>query len=238
MYSGGNFQARLSPEELTGLERLGRPVEYEADACLMNKGEHGDCVIVLHTGLVKIISYDADGGVRLLGLRGPGELLGEIACLDGGPRSVTVVAANRVAGIKITRGRFLDYLEEFPRVAREVTRQVSGRLRTAEGHHMALIADSNTRVSRVLADLAELFAPGRRHAVTIPLNQGEIAQLAAVSLVSAQRSLRKLRDLALVETGYRSIVLPCARCLRRAAASALNPKSIRRCSGDPGCPSS
>lgn len=229
MDDGETFAARLRPAELRALTGRGRPVRYGDGELLMRQGDEGDHVVVLLSGLVKVLSHDEDGDVRLLGIREPGELLGEMACLDDRPRSVTVLAATELFGVKVARSRLLEYLDEFPHAALEVTRQVTRRLRAAERHRGD---GADLRVLRALVEVARLYA-GNTRTATVPLSQTEIAQLAGVSLVSAQRSLRRLRDRSLVTTHYHRLVVPCVACLRDAAAA--NPVTRRfpcpRCRG-------
>jgi CRP/FNR family transcriptional regulator, cyclic AMP receptor protein len=233
MRDGGNFATRLSARELTELLGKGRSVGYHPGDHLMLQGEEGDCVIILRSGVVKVVSTDYVGGTRLLGVCGPGELLGEMACIDEGARSASVVARERVFGVKIARGRFLEYLDEHPKAAREVTRQVALRLRSAENHTMAMTSESvDVRVLQTLADMIVFFVDGTasRH-VQVPLRQCELAQLAAASLVATHRSLRRLRDRGLVTTRYGRVHVPCAICLRRA----IDSKTITGCGGSPEC---
>jgi len=233
MRDGGNFATRLSARDLAELLKRGRPVEYQPDDHLMRQGEEGDCVIVVRTGVVKIMSTDYVGGVRLLAVRGPGELLGEVACIDEGTRSASVIARERVSGVKIARRRFLEYLDEHPGAAREVTRQVALRLRSAENHTMAMTSESvDVRVLQSLADMIVFFVEDSvpQH-VEVPLRQCELAQLAAASLVATHRSLRRLRDRNLVTTRYGRVHVPCAGCLRRA----IDSKSITGCGGSTKC---
>ncbi|WP_028924155.1 Crp/Fnr family transcriptional regulator [Pseudonocardia acaciae] len=229
MDSGGNFN--LSVPALGALEPLGRGVMYRKGRQLIRQGEEGDCVIVLRTGFVKIMSHTSAGSVRLLGVCGPGALLGEMACIDDRPRSASVVAGGPLSGVKIARSQFLGYLGEFPRVAFEVVRQVSVRLRTSETHHMALLAhDVDTRVLRVLVHVGEFFARlDGRYPVTIPLNQEELSQMAAASVGSVQRSLRDLRERSVVETRYGRLVLPCTDRVRRALPSENFAQPTTRC---------
>lgn len=233
MGDGEAFATRLSAKELTALLDRGRPVEYEVGELLMRQGDEGDCVIVVRTGITKIMAADGSGSDRLLAVRGPGELLGEMACIDEGLRSASVVARERVFGVKIARSRFIEYLDGHPRAAREVARQVAQRLRRAEVQATAMTSESvDVRVLQALANMIGFFggAPASNRG-EIPLNQCELAQLAAASHVATHRSLRRLRERKLLTTRYGRLHVPCAACLRRAVES----KSITGCGGSPKC---
>ncbi len=81
----------MSPKELEVLALALSERKLVAGQELYRQGERGStCHIVLHGALV--ICLDANGERREVGLALPGELLGEVALLDGGPRSATVCA--------------------------------------------------------------------------------------------------------------------------------------------------
>ncbi|WP_176959528.1 Crp/Fnr family transcriptional regulator [Lentzea jiangxiensis] len=223
----------MSERELTALLDRGRPVEYRSGDHLMRQGEEGDCVIVVRSGVVKVLSDDRAGGTRLLAVCGPGELLGEMACLDEGVRSASVLARGPVSGVKIARSRFVEYLDDHPVAAREVTRQVARRLRAAENHARAMTLESvDVRVLQVLADMIGFFAENAaRTGADVPLRQCELAQLAAASVVATHRSLRRLCERRLVVTRYGRVRVYCTNCLNRAIRS----KTITGCGGSPEC---
>ncbi|MEV0679886.1 Crp/Fnr family transcriptional regulator [Actinosynnema sp. NPDC050436] len=235
---GKVFAVRVRSADLQALVECGRTVRYAAGDHLLRQGDPGDCVLLVGTGRVKVVARDGAGHERLLGIRGSGELLGEMSCVDDGPRSASVVAHDPVSAVKIAKARFMGILGERPAIAREVVRQVSQRLRDAERKQAELTSDSvDTRVARVLAELAEVFAedgpPGPR-GVCVPLGQEELAQLAAASHVSTQRALRGLRARKLVSTGYGRVDIPCLGCF--AALSGLNrSKDVRGCGGRGAC---
>lgn len=233
------FAGRVRAADLRALVECGRPVRYDAGDFLMRQGEPGDCVVLVYSGRVKVVARDGAGHERLLGIRGSGELLGEMSCVDDGPRSASVVAHDPVSATKISKGRFVGIMGERPEIAREVVRQVSQRLRDAERRQAELTSDTvDTRVARVLAELAEVFAQdtGRGpRGVFVPLGQEELAQLAAASHVSTQRALRTLRRRGLVTTGYGRVDIPCLGCFT--ALSGLNTaKDVRGCGGRGACP--
>lgn len=195
-------------------------MSYRTGEHLMRQGELGDCVIVLRRGVVATL-HDHNGDRRLLGVCGPGELLGDITCVDGGPRSASLVARGPVSGVKVARSRFLEFLDGSPVVAREVIRQTSVRMRAVEYRQLASLSQPvDQRVLHVLVELVELLAAGR-HAVDLPFNQQEIAQLAAAKIAATHRALTALRDCRLIATGYRKIEVPCVRELRAAAGKIL-----------------
>src|SRR5688572_4759043 len=76
---------------LAALRAHGVPRRYRRGEALFLDGDIADRVFVLERGWVVIRSAVAAGGDTVLGLRGPGEVLGELSALDGKPRSATAV---------------------------------------------------------------------------------------------------------------------------------------------------
>ncbi|HEV8560706.1 MAG TPA: cyclic nucleotide-binding domain-containing protein [Actinophytocola sp.] len=215
-----SFVDRLNRTDLQALMDIGRPAYYRAGECVMREGEPGDYVVLVRSGQVKISSGAGGGPGRLLGVRGAGDLLGEMACLDERPRSATVIAHGPVRGVMITGTRFREFLRRNPTVGLGVACQVIGRLRAAERRHGELAShEIAPRLVRILRELVTAFQTnGITHDVEIPLSQHEIAQLINAADVSTQRALRALRHRRLVATGYGKVIVCCVSCLDRAAA--------------------
>lgn len=230
------FAARLSVRDLQGLLAMGRAVRFEAGERLMSQGVLADCVVLLRSGQVKVSVADRQGREHLLTVQGPGDLVGEVACVDGTPRGASVTALTPVRGVRIPCGAFLAYLERHPLVAIELLRLTASRLRTADRHRLDLGGrEVHPRLVRTIREVARAFqrdiaAPS----VEIPLNQEELAQLVNAAPVSVQRSLRGLRRRGIVTTGYRKVRVPCLFCLDAevdALASGRSTEVLRGCGG-------
>lgn len=240
-YLYARFCDRVSQPELTQLFRCGHSARYRAGQPLMGEGEPGDYVVIIRSGQVKVLVRDERGNDHLLGVRGPGELLGEMACIEDRARSATVLAHSQVVGIKIPKTAFLDFVVRHPRTALEVGRQAMIRLRAVERRQTQLVSrDVGTRLVRVLAEMSAVFVAGPdAREVEIPLSHDELAQLAFVAKVSVQRKLRLLRERRLVTTRYGKVVVPCLSCFRHSAmAVAEGRKSsnvIMGCNGVGNC---
>lgn len=238
------FADSITDSDLEALYALGRPMVFRAGEHLMRAGERGNHIAVLRSGHVKVVTGDGSGHERLIGVRGRGDLLGEMACLQNRPRSAGVVAHNRVDGMWISGDRFLAFLDRRPRVALEVARQVMVRLREAERRQTELVShDVGVRLVRAMQEMIAVFAERRCPAVAeVPLLQEELAQLATASEVAVQRALRGLRDAGLVVTHYRRIEIPCMRCFDRWAERVANgarkqAKAVPGCGGSGTCTS-
>ena len=112
------------------LERLGMladEVDVPAGKVLMREGESGmDMMIIVH-GRVGI-----DRGGQRLSTLGAGDFFGEIAVLDGGPRTATATTAEPSSLLVITHRDFHSMLDEFPEVAATVLNALAHRIRRLE----------------------------------------------------------------------------------------------------------
>jgi Cyclic nucleotide-binding domain/Major Facilitator Superfamily len=114
---------------LTALDRLAenlRPVSFEPGDVVMEKGEPGECYVLIADGEV-----DVEDAGRFLQTCGPGDGVGEIALVRRVPRTATVVAKTRVAGYEIDAGTFLAAVSG-PTAAAAVAAIASSRLERSQ----------------------------------------------------------------------------------------------------------
>lgn len=107
--------------------RAGRS-NYKAGEILFCQGDPGDRVFLIRRGLIEIYA-ESGGKRRRLNLRGRGEVIGEMAVLDGKGRSATAVALTDVETHTLTTVEFEDLLMQRPSLIRGLTRQLSQRMR-------------------------------------------------------------------------------------------------------------
>ena len=112
------------------LERLGMladEVDVPADKVLMRQGETGTDMMVLVRGGVAV---ERDG--ERINTLGPGDFFGEIALVDGGPRTATVTVTEPSTLLVITHRDFHSMMDEFPEVAGQVMNALANRVRTLD----------------------------------------------------------------------------------------------------------
>jgi CRP-like cAMP-binding protein len=112
------------------LERLGMladGVDVPAGKVLMRQGDTGVDMMIIVSGSV---SVERDG--NRLNTLGPGDFFGEIALLDGGPRTATVTSEEPTRLLVITHRDFHSMMDEFPEVADQVLNALANRVRRLE----------------------------------------------------------------------------------------------------------
>lgn len=212
---------RLTPATRATVQELGRRVRYPPGTAVMFPGQVGDSVHFLLEGHVKIIAHGVGGKQTLLGLRGPGEILGEMSILDQQPRGSAVVAIGAVETFVLPAAPFRAELERAPDLALIVMEFLVQRLRDSDikrAEHLSL--DSTGRIAARIVELAERFGDGDGDGtvtIGLPMTQAELAGWAGASIESAGRALATLRRLGWIETERRRIVVHELEALRTRA---------------------
>ena len=119
--------AGLSPEGLQEIGRIADEIDVPAGTALTHEGRHEGYFFVILSGSVRI-----DRGGRTINTMGPGEFLGEIALLDGGPRTATATAESACRLLSVTNDDFDQLLAGSPSVRTSVLEAVGQRLRAMD----------------------------------------------------------------------------------------------------------
>lgn len=214
------FLVRLSEQEAGALFGRGRRRRYDTGTTIFHEGEVTDRVVLLLGGRAKIATVTEDGKEVMLGVRDPGDLLGEFSAIDGGPTSANVVALEPVDALVVETSAFKAWLTEHPRTALLLLEMVLGRLRDADRKRVEFSAhDTIGRVARRLFELAERFGvqTGDGVEIALPLTQDELAAWTGASRVGVSQALKSLRERGWVETRRRSITILDMAALKRRA---------------------
>ena len=185
--------SQLAPTELDKIAALLRRRRYRADEPVFREGDPGTALYIVDTGEIRILLGGADGKEVVLSLLGSGEFFGELALLDGEPRSADAVATVPTELLILPRDDFLRLLREVPAVAVNMLAALSRRFRRTDRLvHDAAFSDVRTRVTRLLIELAETRGRPGPAGVTIGphLTQGELASMVGATRESINKCLR------------------------------------------------
>ncbi|MFE4171564.1 Crp/Fnr family transcriptional regulator [Streptomyces sp. NPDC056909] len=210
--------ADLSSEGMAELGRSGTLVVYPAGRTLMREGDEDRHVLILLDGCAKVVGVSPGGRESLLAIRVAGDLVGELAALDGKPRSATVTAVLATTARRLSGDEFLALLGRHPGDWLTVSRYVTAKLRDANRSRVHSGSPVVARTARVLIELAEKFGrpvPGGV-LVDMPLPQSALAGLVGASEPALHRALTGLRRGGAVDTGYRRIMIVNSTELERA----------------------
>lgn len=207
---GETFSSGLTPEELKELRALGRRRRFPRGTTLFNEGETSDRVVLVEEGRVKISYFTEEGKEVLLALRGPGDLLGEFSAFDDQPRSATGTAMDDVETVVFGRDEFKSWLETHGRIALQLLRLLSAKLRDADRKRVEFAAyDTVGRVARRLVELMDRFGEEGDEGVriAIPLSQEELAGWTGSSREAVAKALQTLRNRGWIDTHRRGITV-------------------------------
>jgi CRP-like cAMP-binding protein len=116
----------LRQRQLRQIAKLVKWVEFDPGDFIIQAGEPGDSFYLILDGRARVV-----GKSRTRPLRA-GDFFGEMALLDGQPRSATITALTEVRTIKLSRGPFVKVLAKEPRMALAIMEELSGRVRRLE----------------------------------------------------------------------------------------------------------
>ena len=175
--------ANFADEEIASIERIGRTVSVKEGDLLFREGDAGDSACLILSGSMDVFRTRADETELLLATLGPGEVIGELAIIDGGARSASVRAREATELFVVLRRDFLSLAANSPHMLADLLVGLSHKLRQANDQfYDATVQQNMLRVEQEidrLRSMSEMVA-GLAHEINTPLG---IANHAA-SLIS------------------------------------------------------
>lgn len=185
----------LRDEEWDSIRDVGRLVRFASGSSLGNEGEQNQSVFALQQGDVSIVLAGEDGSEYLVGMRRAGDLVGEMAAIDGLPRSASMVAKGSVVAWKLTGLQFEQFLAAHPAASIRIMQAMARRLRQAAAMH---VLRGEVLHSRVAATLVSLSAD--TGSLTLELTQQELANWVGATREATGRVLADFRSQHLIVT--------------------------------------
>jgi CRP-like cAMP-binding protein len=217
----GTFMAGLTDAERDALVGVGVMRTFARDAVLMFQDEPDDRVMVLRDGRVKVARIEQDGRELMLSIRDPGDLLGELAFIDGEPRVATVTALEPVRAVVIPALVMRRHLETTPRIAVLLLAIVARRFRESSVTRSQFgVTDTMGRLAARLVELAERYGEATdagQVAVTLPISREDMAAWTGASRAGLAEALRRFRELGWLELEQRQLVVRDLDALRARA---------------------
>jgi CRP/FNR family transcriptional regulator, cyclic AMP receptor protein len=217
----GTFLELLNDDEREALHGLGVRRSFRRGAVLMFQNEPDGRVILLLAGRVKVARVDPDGHEILLSIRDPGDVLGELALIDGLPHIATVTALEPVEALVTVAQAFRHHLETTPRVAVALLEVVTRRFReTTLKRSQFAASDTMGRLAARIVELAERYGERSEEGVTVlsPLSREDLAAWTGASRAGVAHALQSLRELGWVHTERRQLRIRDLQALRARAA--------------------
>ena len=210
--------AELDAPTLQSIATHLRVRAFAAGEIIFHRGDPGQVMYLVRQGKVKISLTSPDGQEVSLALLGPGEYFGELALLDGQPRSADAAALEAVDTYWLRRDDFISAVMHHPLIAVQVMNVLARRLRqTDEMVQDLLFLDVHGRVAKKLIELTETHGSRTSDGIRIEmrLTQGELAALVGASRESVNKVMGYLTDKGYIRTDRHRITVARLTELRR-----------------------
>jgi CRP/FNR family cyclic AMP-dependent transcriptional regulator len=170
---------------------------FEAGEIIFHEGDAGQLLYLVKSGSVRIFVNGLDGSETSVILVGRvGQMFGELAVIDGLPRSATAVAMIPTTLCTLNRETFRDHMRRYPQFGLNFMNELSTRVRynTRQMDSFASLGVSQ-RLARKLMELAQNYGQANPDGVYIDmtLTQSDLASLIGATRESINKNLRDFR---------------------------------------------
>jgi CRP/FNR family transcriptional regulator, cyclic AMP receptor protein len=185
--------------------RFGR--EYEPGEVLFREGDSGEVMFVIQSGAVRITKH-VGGDQKPLAMLGPGEFLGEMAILNGKPRTATATVVERARCLVIEAKTLESMVAKNAEIALRLIKKLAKRLDSADSLVEILMhKDPKARVVLALSRHADAFGETTAGGIRIRTNATELANEVGVDRALVDEVMNRLRRLKLAVEADGAIVV-------------------------------
>lgn len=214
----GSLFAACRADELMDMLALASRHDMKKGQTLLLQGDPGDMLIILLAGAAKVTMVAMNGREITLDYADAGAVLGEIAVLDGGARSASVIALSVGSYLRLTRAAFEAFVERQPGMAWRLMRELARRLRQT---NTTIESDrafaSGPRLARFLQRLT--FKDSADGRLRLDLSQTELGSFAGMSRENINRQLAAWADCGIIALDHGRIRVLDSTFLSEIAAS-------------------
>jgi len=204
-----HFLMSSMPERaLDELVKFSTVARFEPHQDIFNKGDPGDCLYGVLSGRVRIYSTSAEGSEIMLNVMEAGELFGEIALLDGRPRTASAAAMEHADLLRIHRDHFLPYVKANPDMIVGMLSLVCDRLRwTSSTIEDTAFLSFPARIAKRLLFLVDHHRRPEERDITVPISQHDLGQMVGASRETVNKQLALWRSAGILDTGRGALVI-------------------------------
>jgi CRP/FNR family cyclic AMP-dependent transcriptional regulator len=201
----------MSPDSLLAITRSLKARRFRRGEVLFHEGDPGDALFVVSSGAVKVVVPSEDGEEAILATLRRGDFLGELALLDGAPRSASAIALERTEALTLPRDQFRTLVDSDPAIRDALLVALAGELRrltahVAELHFLDLAGRLAARLARLAEDHGERLADGSIR-LDAPLTQSDLAAMIGATRQSVNKLLGEFEAAGLLTLERDSIVV-------------------------------
>ncbi|MEX1158809.1 MAG: Crp/Fnr family transcriptional regulator [Thermomicrobiales bacterium] len=202
--------AELAPGMLAMLEAESRVRRYPEGQVLFSEGDPGETLLILEEGRVKVSRFMAAGQEIVLAVQEAPASFGELALVDGFPRSATVIAQTPVVVRMLPRAALMGMIHNEPTVAMALMQGLVGMIRDTNDRLSDLQSlDVPGRVAKWLLNWSERSGQRRETGIAIPfeISQSDLAAELGTTRVSINKALRMFEGLDVIAAEKDEIVI-------------------------------
>ncbi len=205
------FFSGLDPAALDRVAAGMRSRRFRRGEVIFHLGDPGDALFVLLTGDVKISLPSDTGDEAILATLGPGAVFGELALLDGAPRSATATAMSPIEAVVLPRDRFRELIATEAAVRDALLASIAGELRrltthVEELHFLDMTGRLAARLVRLAGEGGTETADGAIR-LRANLTQGDLAAMVGCTRQSVNKLLGQFTDDGLIRQDRDGIVV-------------------------------
>lgn len=187
--------AHSSRQVLESLAGTLRRRRFRRGEVIMHQGDPGDSLHIVAAGAVKILLPSKEGEEAIIATLRPGDYFGELALLDGAPRSATATALEASDTLVLPRAVFIELLDTLPGLRDALFAGLAHHLRRLTGHVEELhFLDLAGRLAMRLTRLAREASPDAHGEYRLgwPYTQSDLAAMIGGTRQSVNRLLSDL----------------------------------------------
>lgn len=204
----------LPAETLARITALALRRNFEAGAVIFLRGDPGDSLCGVVTGRVRISASGPGGKEVFLNIMEPGDAFGEIALLDGDPRTADATAIVRTDLVMLPREPFFALLRTEPRLATHLIQLLCRRVRwTSQLMEDSALLSVPARLAKRVLSLASAFGREAERGTRVAISQEELAQFLGLSRQIVNQYLQAWRAKGWLSLGRGSLTLEDPRAL-------------------------
>jgi CRP-like cAMP-binding protein len=208
MDGGDSFLQLLPAADREALLAAGTRRHLDAGEAVLHEGDTAHDTLVVVAGSLKITRTSLDGRELVVGVRTAGQLVGEVAAIDGRPRSASVWTLQPTQLQTIPVETFRRLLEEHPALALALLGWLCTLLRESADKVLEFgTQDALARVSRRLLELAPRAEGSSPAPVELGVSQQDLAARCGLSREAVVKALRVLRSVGWIRQEGRQVVL-------------------------------
>jgi CRP/FNR family cyclic AMP-dependent transcriptional regulator len=202
--------AHVDDARLRTIARTMRHRRFRRNEVIFHQGDLGDSLQIVISGAIKIVLPSAAGEEAIIATLQPGDFFGELALLDGAPRSATAAAVEPTETLALPRDAFLALLDEDPMLSHGLLAGFAAELRRLTGHVEELhFLDLAGRLATRLARLGRDRDPKATGSVELdwPYTQSDLAAMIGATRQSVNKLLNTLVEDGLLRIERDTLVI-------------------------------